>query len=149
MISPNFSQLSLRPRRLRFKRYYARFRAIMVNCHSLSWLWLCIMKYLILSWVSNGVIGFPYPVTLKENPRGGPGLAWPCCQHSCPDGVVFITPNQYTGGCGFKPTQGKFSFRHLSYKSMLIIWGQGFSYTVHTHAHIYIFGITFKLYSLP
>ena len=31
MISPNFSQLGLRPRRLRIKRYHARFRAIMVN----------------------------------------------------------------------------------------------------------------------
>ena len=31
MISPNFSQLGLRPRRLRIKRYHARFRAIMVK----------------------------------------------------------------------------------------------------------------------
>ena len=32
VISPNFSQLVLRPRRLRIKRYHARFRAIMVKC---------------------------------------------------------------------------------------------------------------------
>ena len=31
MISPNFSQLGLRPRRLRIKRYHARFRAITAN----------------------------------------------------------------------------------------------------------------------
>ena len=31
MIPPNFSQLGLRPRRLRIKRYHARFRTIMVN----------------------------------------------------------------------------------------------------------------------
>ena len=31
MISPNFSQLGLRPRRLRIKQYHARFRAIMVK----------------------------------------------------------------------------------------------------------------------
>ena len=31
MISPNFSQLGLRPRRLKIKRYHARFRAIMVK----------------------------------------------------------------------------------------------------------------------
>ena len=31
MISPNFSQLGLRPRQLRIKRYHARFRAIMVK----------------------------------------------------------------------------------------------------------------------
>ena len=31
MISPNFSQLGLRPRRLRIKRYHVRFRAIMVK----------------------------------------------------------------------------------------------------------------------
>ena len=30
-LKPNFSQLGLRPRRLRIKRYHARFRAIMVN----------------------------------------------------------------------------------------------------------------------
>ena len=34
MISPNFNQLGLRPRRLRIKRYHARFRAIMVNYSS-------------------------------------------------------------------------------------------------------------------
>ena len=31
MISPNFSQLGVRPRRLSIKRYHARFRAIMVK----------------------------------------------------------------------------------------------------------------------
>ena len=33
MISPNFSQLGLRPLRLRIKRYHARFRAIKVGTH--------------------------------------------------------------------------------------------------------------------
>ena len=33
-MSPNFSQLGLRPRRLRIKRYHARFRAIMVNYYN-------------------------------------------------------------------------------------------------------------------
>ena len=31
MLSPDFSQLGLRPRRLRIKRYHARFRAIMIK----------------------------------------------------------------------------------------------------------------------
>ena len=34
VISPNFSQLGLRPRGLRIKRYHARFRAIMVKYYA-------------------------------------------------------------------------------------------------------------------
>jgi len=55
---------------------------------------------LILSWISNGVIGFPYLVTLKENFPGDhvpyhvkSHLRLPCCQHGCPDGAVDTTPS--------------------------------------------------------
>ena len=34
----------------------------------------------------------------------------PCCQHGCPDSVVVITSNKWSGGLGFKSRPGQLQF---------------------------------------
>ena len=67
-----------------------------------------------------GVIGYPYPVTLKENfpgehiPYHVRSHCWlPCCQHGCPHGVVASHLTSMRRDVGSNPAQGKFSFKHL------------------------------------
>ena len=61
------------------------------------------------SWVSNGVIGFHYPVSSKENGRKAHSSI---TQYST--SIAFLShPTNMQGDVSSNPIQGKFSFKHL------------------------------------
>ena len=74
MISPNFNQLGLRPRRLRIKRYRARFRAIMVKyiyIYIYIYIYLCMHAQVPCRLVRNSpLFSFICVAILKEHCLG-------------------------------------------------------------------------------